>query len=103
MHHAHITHLIEQAAARLEANAEVTFSSYTSNGQWPAECESEQAEYERDIDLINSLREALPELTAVHRVRIGLEQLLRGHRVRGTQIRYQDLAALLPETTKGTT
>lgn len=100
MRHAHLTHLIEQAAASPEENAEALRDAHSFAGHWviedPAD-EHAKAAYERDIELIAELRAATAEVNACHQTCIGLEQLLRAHRLEGAEIRYQDLAALLPE------
>lgn len=100
MRHAHLTHLIEQAATSLEENAEALRDAHSFAGHWVIEGpedEHAKAAYERDIELIAELRAAADEASACHRVCVGLEQLLRAHRLEAAEIRYQDLAALLPE------
>lgn len=101
MRHAHLIHLIQQACAYLEENAEALRDAHSFDGHWviedPAD-EHARAAYERDIELVNELREALEELNTCHQTCAGLEQLLRAHRLEGAEIRYQDLAALLTTT-----
>ena len=99
MRHAHLTHLIDQAASAIEENAEAVRADHSFAGHWVIESEADEhtkAAYERDIELITALRAAKTEFSAYHKACTSLEQLLRAHRIDRAEIRYHDLAALLP-------